>query len=197
MKGLATYGSGVMLSWIGNRIVADNQRRMFDKLLHENIGYFAERHSSEFVARLTTGAAAVSQVINLLITSVGRDLMSLIGLTAVMVIQDPIMSLGCFVIAPPAIFFMRKLVRRVRGIARTQFTGSTRIIETMQEALQGVRVVKAFGWKTRCAGGSAPAWRRSNTNSNKMARVGSRAGPIMEFLGRLPSRWRSSTAAIG
>jgi ATP-binding cassette subfamily B protein len=185
VKGLATYGSGVMLSWIGNRIVADNQRRMFDKLLHENIGYFAERHSSEFVARLTTGAAAVSQVINLLITSVGRDLMSLIGLTAVMVIQDPIMSLGCFVIAPPAIFFMRKLVRRVRGIARTQFTGSTRIIETMQEALQGVRVVKAFGLEDemrRRLGASVAAVEHE---SNKMARVGSRAGPIMEFLAGL------------
>ena len=33
LKGLATYGATVMLSWIGNRIIADNQRRMFDKLL--------------------------------------------------------------------------------------------------------------------------------------------------------------------
>ena len=45
-----------MLSRIGNRIVADNQRRMFDKLLHENMSFFADRHSSEFIARLTTGA---------------------------------------------------------------------------------------------------------------------------------------------
>jgi ATP-binding cassette subfamily B protein len=54
-KGLATYGSSVMLSAVGNRIVADNQRRMFDKLLREDMAYFADHHSSEFVARLTTG----------------------------------------------------------------------------------------------------------------------------------------------
>jgi ATP-binding cassette subfamily B protein len=54
VKGFATYGSAVILSWIGNRIIADNQRRMFDKLLRENIGFFADRHSSEFIARLTT-----------------------------------------------------------------------------------------------------------------------------------------------
>ena len=41
-------------------------------------------------------------------------------------------------------FFLRKLIRRVRSIARMQFTGGTRIIETMQEALQGMRIVKAF-----------------------------------------------------
>ena len=55
-KGIATYGGTVMLSYVGNRIVADNQRRMFDKLLRENMGFFADRHSSEFIARLTTGA---------------------------------------------------------------------------------------------------------------------------------------------
>ena len=48
-----------MLSHIGNRIVADNQRRMFEKLLRENMSFFADRHSSEFIARLTTGAQAV------------------------------------------------------------------------------------------------------------------------------------------
>ncbi len=46
--------------------------------------------------------------------------------------------------APPALFFLRKLMRRVRNIAHMQFTGGTRIIETMQEALQGMRMVKAF-----------------------------------------------------
>jgi ATP-binding cassette subfamily B protein len=76
MKGLATYGHSVMLSRIGNRIVADNQRAVFSKLLNEGLGFFADRHSSEFIARLSTGAAAATQVINLLITSVGRDLLS-------------------------------------------------------------------------------------------------------------------------
>ncbi len=61
-KALATYGATVMLSQIGNRIVANNQRRMFDKLLHENMGFFADRHSSEFIARLTTGANAVARL---------------------------------------------------------------------------------------------------------------------------------------
>src|SRR5205814_8986164 len=122
-KGFATYGSAVMLSWIGNSIIARNQESLFDKLLQQNIGFFADRHSSEFIARLTTGAAAVSQVISLLITAIGRDLMSLIGLTIVMVIQDPIMALIGFVMAPPALFVLRMIILRVRNITRMQFNG--------------------------------------------------------------------------
>jgi subfamily B ATP-binding cassette protein MsbA len=183
IKGMATYGSTVMLSSIGNRIVADNQQRMFDKLLRENIGFFADRHSSEFIARLTTGANAVSQVINILITAIGRDLMSLIGLCIVMVIRDPVMSLAGLVVAPPALFFLRKLIRRVRSIAQMQFTGGTRIIETMQESLQGMRMVKAFSledeMRRRLAGSVAAV----EDQSNKMARVANRASPLMETLG--------------
>ncbi len=183
IKGMATYGAAVTLSSIGNRIVADNQRRMFDKLLRENIGFFADRHSSEFIARLTTGAAAVSQVINLLITAIGRDLMSLIGLSIVMVIQDPVMSLAGFIIAPPALLFLRKLIRRVRGIAWMKFTGGTHIIETMQEALQGMRMVKAFALEDEMRRRLAASVADVERQSNKMARVANRASPLMETLG--------------
>ena len=182
-KGFANYGSAVMLSWIGNRIVADNQQRMFDKLLQQDIGFFADRHSSEFIARLTTGANAVSQVINLLITAIGRDLMSLIGLSIVMIVQDPVMSLAGFIVAPPAFIFLRKLIRRVRGIARMQFTGGTRIIETMQEALQGMRMVKAFGLEDEMRRRLATSVGQVEHESNKMARVSNRASPLMEMLG--------------
>jgi len=183
VKGFATYGSAVTLSWIGNRIIADNQQRLFDKLLQQNISFFADRHSSEFIARLTTGANAVSQVINLLITAIGRDLMSLIGLSIVMVIQDPVMSLAGAVVAPPAFIFLRKLIRRVRGIARMQFTGGTQIIETMQEALQGMRMVKAFGLEDEMRRRLATSVIQVEHESNKMARVSNRASPLMEMLG--------------
>src|SRR6266702_5398703 len=182
-KGFATYGSAVTLSSIGNSIIAGNQRRLFNNLLQQNIGFFADRHSSEFIARLTTGAAAVSQVINLLITAVGRDLMSLIGLTIVMIVQDPIMSLIGFVMAPPAFFFLRKLIRRVRNIARMQFTGGTHIIETMQEALQGLHMVKAFALEDEMRRRLDKSVADVQHESNKMARVSNRASPLMEMLG--------------
>ena len=182
-KGFTTYGAAVMLSSIGNSIIADNQRRLFDKLLREDIGFFADRHSSEFIARLTTGAAAVSQVINLLISAIGRDLLSLIGLTVVMVIQDPVMSLAGFIMAPPAFYVLRKLIRRVRNIARMQFNGGTRIIETMQEALQGMRMVKAFALEDEMRRRLDKSVADVQHESNKMARVANRASPLMEMLG--------------
>src|SRR5262249_50338019 len=86
-RGLALYGQVVMLSGIGNSMVAENQRRVFTKLLQHNLGFFADRHSSEFIARLSTGASAATQVLNMLITAVGRDFITLVALVVVMAIQ--------------------------------------------------------------------------------------------------------------
>ncbi len=182
-KGLATYGHSVLLSQIGNRIVANNQRSVFAKLLNEGIGFFSDRHSTEFIARLSAGAAAATQVINLLITSLGRDLLSLIGLVAVMVVQDPFMSLMSFVVAPPAFLILRKLIRRVYGIARSQFQGGTRIIETLQETLQGIRIVKAFTLEDAMRERFDRNVAAVEHEANKMARISSRASPLMETLG--------------
>ena len=185
LKGAATYGQQVIMMRIGNRIVADNQRRMFDKLLTENIGFFSDRHSSEFIARLTTGATATNLVLSLLITSIGRDVLTLIGLFAVMVIQDPVMSLVGLIIAPPAMLFMRKLVRRVRAIIKVQFTGGTQTIETLQETLQGLRVVKAFTLEDEMRRRFDTSVSAVQHEADKWARVANRASPLMETLGGL------------
>src|SRR5438105_15927682 len=82
LKGAATYGQSVILSKISNAILANNQRRLFAKLMSESIGFFSVRHSSEFLARLTSGANSVTQVLNLLINALARHFLLLIGLDA-------------------------------------------------------------------------------------------------------------------
>src|SRR6201989_1291260 len=144
IRGIAIYQQTVTLSKISNAILANNQRKLFAKLMSESVGFFSERHSSEFLARLTSGANSVTQVLSLLVKAIGRDLLLLIGLRIVMLIQDPIMSMLAFLVTPVAVLFLRKLVKRIRGLGHTPFTGTADILETMQEALQGIRAVKAF-----------------------------------------------------
>ena len=183
IKGAATYGHSVILSQISNAILANNQRRLFAKLMSESIGFFSERHSSEFLARLTAGATSVTQVLSLLINAVGRDLLSLIGLVIVMVTQDPYMALFGLLVAPPAMLVLRKLVKRVKRLAHNQFSGTTDIMEIMQESLQGIRTVKAFTLERTMRERIDASIAAVEQTNNKMARVSNRASPLMETLG--------------
>src|SRR5260370_25777237 len=179
LKGAATYGHSVILSQISNAILANNQRRLFAKLMSESIGFFSERHSSEFLARLTAGANSVTQVLNLLINALGRDFLLLFGLVVVMVTQDPFMSLLGFLVAPPAMLVLRRLVKRIKGLAYNQFVGTADILETMQESLQGIRTVKAFTLEQAMRERIDQHISAVKNNANKMARVSNRSSPLM------------------
>jgi len=183
LKGASTYGYTVMLSKISNAILANNQRALFVKLMSESVGFFSERHSSEFLARLTAGAKSITDVLNSLINAIGRDLLLLISLTVVMVMQDPIMSLLGLVVTPPAMLVLRKLVKRIKGLAHNQFTGTADILEIMQESLQGIRTVKAFTLEAAMRQRIDASIAAVERNANKMARVFNRSSPLMEMLG--------------
>jgi ATP-binding cassette subfamily B protein len=183
IKGFSTYGQAVMLARIGNSIVASNQRRMFDKLLVQNVGFYADRHSSEFAARLTFGASSASQVLSMLINALGRDLLSLIGLVGVMAYQAPFMSLIGFIVMPPAVLTVRKLMKRVRAITLTQFGGGADILKTMQETIQGFKIIKAFNLEEIARAQIYASAASVERASNKLARVSNRSTPLMESLG--------------
>jgi ATP-binding cassette, subfamily B, bacterial MsbA len=183
VKGVTTYGYAVILSKISNAILANNQRRLFAKLMSESIGFFSERHSSEFLARLTAGAKSITDVLNMLINAIGRDLLLLISMVVVMVAQDPLMSFLGLVAVPPAMLVLRKLVKRIKGLAYHQFTGTADILETMQESLQGIRTVKAFTLEDAMRARIDENIAIVERNANKMARVSNRSNPLMEMLG--------------
>jgi ATP-binding cassette, subfamily B, bacterial MsbA len=183
IKGFSAYGQAVTLGRIGNRIIAGYQKRLYNNLLAQGISFFSDRHSAEFLNRLNSGAAGARAILEILITTIGRDLLSLIGLITVMVIQDAFLAFICLVALPVAVVGVRSLIRRTRKIVQRQFVGAGKILLTMQETIQGIRMVKSFNLEDMLRA-------RMNTHvgeveeaMNKMIRVSSRSSPLMEMLG--------------
>ena len=58
IKGTASYAYEVWLSRVGNRIVADYQRRIFDHLLQMSFGFFEKHGSNDLIMRTTQAAEA-------------------------------------------------------------------------------------------------------------------------------------------
>ena len=183
VKGLATYGQQVILSRVGNSIVADVQRRIFDQMLRMKVSYYSRSHSSEFIARQSFIAQAASNVLNLLITTLSRDLLTIVGLVIVMVSQDPLLSLFALMFVPLAAVGVRKIGIRVRKIMASEFQGAMQMMELLQETAQGIRIVKAFTLESFMRARQEKAITSFQAAANKLARVSSRTSPIMESLG--------------
>ena len=183
VKGLATYGQQVVLSRVANGIVANIQERIFNQMLRMKVSYYSRSHSSEFIARQSFIAQAASTVLNLLITTLSRDLLTIVGLVIVMVSQDPLLSAFALMFVPVAAVGVRKIGIRVRKIMASEFQGAMQMMESLQETAQGIRIVKAFTLEDFMRARQGSAIEGFRKAANKLARVSSRTSPIMESLG--------------
>jgi ATP-binding cassette subfamily B protein len=185
VKGAATYGQQVTLARIANAIVASIQTRLYHHILAMRVGYFAEATSTELIARQSFIAQSSANALNLVVISLGRDLLTLIGLVAVMAIQQPTLALISLVILPIAVVAVRKLVGRARKVRRVEFGSLSEIVGIIQETVQGIRIVKAFTLEGMFKDRMAATVERLQGATNKLAAVGARTSPLMETLGGL------------
>jgi ATP-binding cassette subfamily B protein len=184
-RGIGLYGSTVSLAIVGNKIIAHTQERLFAHLLTLGNDFYSKHHSSQLITRISNNANAARVVLQTVITSFGRDLLTLIGLVAVMVVQSPLMSVITFVIGPIAIYGITTVVKRVRGIAKLEIQGIAKMIASMQETIEGIRIVKAFNLEDIMRVRMHAAITYVRRRSDKIARVKARMAPFMELLGGL------------
>jgi len=183
VKGFATYGQTLLLAQIGNEVLARNQQRVISKLLRESLDYFADRPSASVMTQADYGSRSIPAILDTVITAIGRDLLSLIGLGVVMFIQDPLLSVLALVIIPAAALFLRRLMIQMHRSALDQMASTAMIMEIMQECLQGLRIVKAFGLEDEMGRRIEKSAETAKHAANVMARLSNRSGPLMESLG--------------
>ena len=182
LRGAATFGSQIVLSRIGNRIVATAQQRVFDRLLKQNIGYFQDRHSSEFVARLAFAANGVRDCLQLVVQGFARDVVSVSGLVFVMIERDPAMATGALCVLPIATLFISRILKRVRKFSKRSFDGATLIVQTMGETVLGARIVRSFNLESVMRERMFHAIRTVERSANRIAAGGGLATMLADTL---------------
>ncbi len=182
-RGIGAYGSAITLSRIGNRLVARVQDRVYNHLLDLGVDYYDKSGSSHIINNVTVSANSARTVLETLVTSAGRDFLSIISLCAVMIIQSPIMFLATLLIGPPAVIGVQRLRRQVRDVARVEVSSNAKIISVVQETAIGIRVIKAFVLEPIMRERMNEAIERVRGLANKLAGFAARTNPLMETLG--------------
>ncbi|MEL6201064.1 MAG: ABC transporter ATP-binding protein [Pseudomonadota bacterium] len=185
IRSVAMYVQSVLLARVSNDLVARYQKRIFAKLLKLGVGYYNEARSAQLAARVGTNTHAISSVMSMTLTSFARDFVSLVGLVAVMIIQDPVMSLISITVAPFLILAVAAISRRTRSIVRDTVELGARVTGTMQETIQGITVVKAFTMEEQLADKLANTVNQHRDKANKLAEISQRINPAAEMLSGL------------
>ena len=185
LKGLANFVQAYFMSRVGNAIIADRQRKIYDRILAQGIEFYHSTSSSDLITRMTNNAQAARNVLDLIVTSYVRDLVTLLALIGVMVWQQPVLSLICFVAGPVAIYGVNRILKRVRKFAAMEFRSVGQIIQVMQETAIGVRVVKSFNLESLMRKRMYKAVADVEDRANNIAALEAVTSPVMETLAGL------------
>ncbi|MEQ1839407.1 MAG: ABC transporter ATP-binding protein, partial [Verrucomicrobiales bacterium] len=185
IKGVADYSQRVLMTTIGNQVVARLQKRVFDKVLRLRLGYLGVHHSSMLATVVTQNTLVARGALTAAATTFGRDALTVVGLNAVMCYQDPLLWVGAIAIAPPVIFGVHHIIRRIRDISSREFVGMADVLKATQETLQGVKTVKSFTMEQTMRERFQSSIETLRLRSDEIVRINSLTSPLMETMGGL------------
>ena len=183
LKGMATYGQNVLVSYVGQRILADLQKRMFAHLLRADLAYFHDQSSGGLISRFINDVEKMRGTVASVFTAIGRDSLTIVFLVGVMFYQDWLLAVASFFAFPTAILPLVKIGRRMRKVSANTQRELGQFTTLLNEVFQGARHVKAYGME-------AYERKRADTVIEQIfslvfraARTKAAAYPIMETLG--------------
>ena len=183
LKGLATYGQTVIMSLVGQRILADIQKRMFSHLTYADLSFFQSRSSGELIAHFINDVEKMRGTVAGVITAIGRDSLTLIFLIGVMFYQDWLLTLASFFAFPTAILPLVKIGKKIRKVSANTQEEIGQFTVILNEVFRDIRHVKSYCMEK---------YEQTRTNLLidkifklvfKAARTKAAAYPIMETLG--------------
>lgn len=182
IKGFATYFQTIYLSRAGNSIIAEQQRKIYDQLVKQGVSFFQANGASDLLMRVTNNAQAARNIIDIIVTTYVRDLVSVVSLLAVMIWQNYWLTFIALVVGPTIYFTVRHILKRVKKLMAKELSSVTEIIKVVQETTTGIRVVKAFALERLMYDRMNKAVSDVERRANSIAKLQAATSPVMETL---------------
>jgi subfamily B ATP-binding cassette protein MsbA len=183
LKGFCSYVQIILMSFIGQRIVADVRNRLYQVIQMQSMSFFTKNPTGILMSRITNDVNSIQGAVSEAVTSLMKDSFTLICLLFVIFYRDWQLALVALIIFPLTIYPIATFGRKMRKVAtRTQVTMGS-LTTLLQETISGARIVKAFGRE------DYESSRFSKENENllkltlKSVSISAVSSPFMEFLG--------------
>jgi len=185
VRGLATYAQSVLMNHVGQRIIADMQRRLFGHLLGSDLAFFQNTSTGTLIARFTNDVVLLRNVVSNTLTSLGKDALTLAFLVGLMFSKDWQLAAVAFVAFPVGILPIVRIGRRMRRVSAATQSTMAEFTTLLDQTFQGARLVKAYGMEAYEGSRAGRVIESLFRLVLRAARVRSAAHPIMETLGGL------------
>tara|TARA_B100000686_G_C16764144_1_gene960675 strand:+ start:560 stop:2374 length:1815 start_codon:yes stop_codon:yes gene_type:complete len=183
IKGLSTYGQAVLMSHIGQRIVATIQQTMFSHLMWADISYFQKTSTGNLISRFNNDANMLRSAVSNVLVGIAKDTLTLIFLIGLLFYHDWTLALIAFFVFPTAVYPIVRIGQRMRKVSDNTQIQMGELTTLLDETFRGARHVRAYGMEKYEINRATKLINIIFKLAQKAARVRSATHPIMESLG--------------
>lgn len=141
---VGTFGRYFLVTWIGERVVADLRRAVYSRVLQLSPAFFETRPTGEVLSRLSADAEVVQTVIGSAASVAMRNFLLVFGGLLLMAVSSPSLmgatALAIPVVIAPIVIFGR----RVRKLSRENQDRVADVAGHIEESVNAIRIVQAF-----------------------------------------------------
>ena len=144
-KGGFNYARSYLMRYVGNRAIAVIRSDLFQKMIQMPIGFFSHQRTGGLMSLIVNDAAMVQQVIATVIRDLFQQSLTMIALVGVVFYLNWWLALISIVVIPLSFFPLSRIGNRIRRIARSGQEKIAELTTLLEETLNGIRLIKAFG----------------------------------------------------
>jgi len=141
---VSTYARFYLISWVGERVVADIRRDVFSHLLELSPAFFEQARTGEVISRLTADTALLEQVVGTSLSMAVRNAFLGAGSLVMLALTSLKLTLLVLLMVPVVIAPIVLFGRRVRRLARASQDRVADLGAYLDETLHEIRTVQAY-----------------------------------------------------
>jgi ATP-binding cassette, subfamily B, bacterial MsbA len=184
-RGLFSYLNIYCMQWVAVRAVAELRNRLFNHLLNLSLSFFHKARTGDLISRTISDTATVQSAISNTLPVLIKDPITIIGLAALLLIQQPGLTAIALLVFPlctlPIIIYARK-VRKSSAAIQAHYADLAHLI---QESFTGNRIIKAYNLENRVRTQFEETSRGFVSHYMRVIRSSEIPGPLIEFVGAI------------
>lgn len=141
---VATAFRFYFVTWLGERVVADIRKAVYERLITLSPEFFEENRPGEIVSRLTADTTLVQTIVGSSMSVWARNFLIAIAGTVLLFIQSPKLMLYIAVLIPVLLGIIIIVGRRVKSLSRTSQDKVADVGARANESLTALNIVQAF-----------------------------------------------------
>lgn len=139
-----TFCRFYLVTWLGERVVADLRNAVFDRVLRLDPGFFEVTKTGEILSRLTTDTTLLQSIIGSSVSMALRNGLILIGGLIMMAITNAKLTGLVLLVVPVVVVPILLIGRRVRKLSRESQDRVADVGAFAEESFNAIRTVQAF-----------------------------------------------------